>query len=247
MAANFQPFISQLIIDPQFGYLLPNSLAIAALGSTDKIIRQLREKHLTAGTHYLQEQTIPRRIYYTVAGLAALANHLETDRAKGFIETLWGFVGSQSALAHRPPADLANHTQQVEVIQPYASPPATVQPFITPEIAVEWLQLKRDEIELQRSQEETRRMELIQQSARNRNLVDANDDPGEDEPIYQDGRGIHITNNVQVGSPGPFFSYSSGFVEAFCLACLLAFLSIGCFAALVANSSQQPGVEVHVK
>jgi len=170
---TFQPFLNQLISDSQHNYLLPNALTLAALGATDSQIRKCRPK-LEQGKHflYIVGTDKVRRLFYTFQGLLELSILLGTDRAKAFREALLA-VASGTAIVHRPKGHLVppvRHSEPENNIQPHRRDSS--QPMqqsvemrgLSPEIFSEMVALKRDEIELQRSAQETERLHILREA-----------------------------------------------------------------------------------
>lgn len=173
---SFQPFLNQLIADPQHNYLLPNALTLAALGATDSQIRKCRSK-LEQGKHFLYAvgDDTRRRLFYTYQGLLELSLLLGTDRAKAFRSALLA-VASGAAIVHRPAGHIVppvrytepeNNIQQStsHQVDSVSQQPETAR-GLHPDFLRELASLKRDEIELQRSQEETRRLTLLRDALR---------------------------------------------------------------------------------
>ena len=165
---SFQPFLNQLIADAQHNYLLPNALTLAALGTTDSQIRKCRAK-LEQGKHFLYAvgDDRLRRLYYTYQGLLELSILLGTERAKSFREALLA-VASGTANVHRPAGHIVppvRHSEPENNIQPLPSPlshPQQLPHGLPPEVFSELVALKRDEIELRRSEQETERLHILQ-------------------------------------------------------------------------------------
>jgi hypothetical protein len=114
------PVFTQFIDQPEWGYLLPQAVAFAALGTSDKTVNPLRKQgKLPEGEHFVrvpQRTGIPK-IHWTLAGLQALVSALGTDRAHAFHAELTQWlqahqtsVNQDSALPQPPYGALARPT-----------------------------------------------------------------------------------------------------------------------------------------
>ncbi|PSB27666.1 hypothetical protein [Stenomitos frigidus] len=101
------PVLTQIIEHPEFGYVLPQAVAFAAMGTNDKPVNQLRKAgKLIEGEHFVrvpQRAGMPR-IHWTVTGLQALAIALSTDRAKSFHTDLRQWLQTRKTPAHNDSA-----------------------------------------------------------------------------------------------------------------------------------------------
>jgi hypothetical protein len=106
------PVLTQIVEHPEFGYVLPQSVTFAAMGTNDKTVNALRKAgKLLEGEHFVrvpQRTGIPR-IHWTALGLEALALALKTDRAKSFHADLLQWLQTRktpapkdSAIQHQP-------------------------------------------------------------------------------------------------------------------------------------------------
>lgn len=263
---DFQPFLTQLIPHPGHRYLLPNALTLAALGEPDHKIRKyrpnLREgEHFV----YFTDDSNRRRLFYTFAGLLQLSTLLNTERAKRLRDSLIAWLGqSNSAIVHQPlnshqlysqptfeddypitpvsPCPLTPHSQTSYPPQTYSQPTVDIdQPspsgsLLNSPVLRELLQLKRDEIELQRSQQETERLKLFQSA-------NAHHQPKATTPTPPQ---IHIENRVETG----WYYWERGFIES--LAMLIIFLTVLVgFGVMVGSGlswfSRQTGGYEHVR
>ena len=99
------PTLTQLIDHPEFGYILPQAVAFAVMGTNDKTVNAHRKAgRLIEGEHFVripQRSGMPR-LHWTIAGLQALAVNLNTDRAKAFLSDLNQWLQSRNAIEHQP-------------------------------------------------------------------------------------------------------------------------------------------------
>lgn len=116
------PVLTQIVEHPEFGYVLPQSVTFAAMGTNDKTVNALRKAgKLLEGEHFVrvpQRAGIPR-IHWTVLGLQALAIALNTDRAKSFNADLLQWLQTRktpapddSAIQHQPRGNVVPPTMQ---------------------------------------------------------------------------------------------------------------------------------------
>lgn len=166
---QFQPFINQLIADADHKYLLANPLTLAALGASDSQVRKHRPK-LSEGQHFVYATGTDnlRRLFYTFKGLIELTSLLNTERSNAFRGALMS-VATGGAMVHKPAGQIAPvvcHSEPGNNIQPSQLHSPQQQPEmphgLSPEVFSELVALKRDEIELQRSRQETERLYILQ-------------------------------------------------------------------------------------
>ncbi|PSB30164.1 hypothetical protein [Stenomitos frigidus] len=119
------PVLTQIIKHPECGYILPQAVTFAAMGTNDKTVNALRKAgKLIEGEHFVrvpQRAGMPR-IHWTVAGLQSLALGLGTDRAKAFNADLTQWLQTRKAPAHN---DSAIQHQP----RGYAVPPTTAEAY----------------------------------------------------------------------------------------------------------------------
>jgi hypothetical protein len=99
------PTLTQIVEHPEFGCIMPQAVAFAAMGTNDKTVNAHRKAgRLLEGEHFVripQRSGMPR-LHWTIAGLQALAINLNTERAKGFLADLNEWLQSRSAIEHQP-------------------------------------------------------------------------------------------------------------------------------------------------
>lgn len=104
MTAN--PYIPHLITDPTFGYLFPHRLALAAFGVPSDYHLRKHYPRLVEGQHYLKIRGTDHveRIFYTLVGLLALVDLVNTPQAHAFKQALITHTQPGGALVTLPPA-----------------------------------------------------------------------------------------------------------------------------------------------
>ncbi|MBD2038832.1 hypothetical protein H6F76_28165 [Leptolyngbya sp. FACHB-321] len=96
------PTLTQIVEHPEFGYILAQAVAFAAMGTNDKTVNGFRKSNkLIEGEHFVR---VPQRagmpkIHWTVTGLQALAIALGTDRAKSFDSDLTQWLQAHKTAA----------------------------------------------------------------------------------------------------------------------------------------------------
>lgn len=103
---------TQSIEHPEFGTLLAQAVAFAALGTNDKTVNALRKQgKLIEGEHFIRmaQPTGLPKLFWTMAGLQDLSLALGTDRAVRFHADLRQWLQGRtqppppdSALQHQP-------------------------------------------------------------------------------------------------------------------------------------------------
>lgn len=234
---DFQPFLTQLIPHPGHRYLLPNALTLAALGEPDHKIRKYRP-NLREGEHfvYFTDDSNRRRLFYTFTGLLELSTLINTDRSKRLREGLIAWLGQSNSEVVHQPSESRQLYNPLEFEDNYSITPLSPLPGYLPQqysqptvnldqpshsdsllnspVLRELLQLKRDEIELQRSQQETERLKLFQSAT-----AQAKSQP-QGKEVFAPPQ-IHIENHVDSGN----YSWDrTGFVETMFM--LIIFLSV---------------------
>lgn len=114
------PVFTQFIAQPEFGYILPQAVAFAALGTSDKAVNPLRKQgKLIEGEHFVRvpQRTGLPKIHWTLTGLQALVSALDTDRANAFLADLTQWLQAHQTSANhdsagpqQPRGDLAPPT-----------------------------------------------------------------------------------------------------------------------------------------
>ena len=126
------PTLTQLIEHPEFGCILPQAVAFAAMGTNDKTVNTHRKAgRLIEGEHFVripQRSGMPR-LHWTIAGLQALAINLNTERAKGFLVDLNEWLQSRGAIEHQPRGYAAPVAMQAD----YEPAPAPLDRWQQPE------------------------------------------------------------------------------------------------------------------
>jgi hypothetical protein len=126
------PVLTQIIEHPEFGYILAQAVAFAALGCHDKHVNPLRKQgKLLEGEHFVrvpQRAGLPK-LHWTVTGLQTLALALGTDRAIAFTSDLKQWLQSHSALQHQPRGAVSPTGQENDADYE----PAHLEPWQPPE------------------------------------------------------------------------------------------------------------------
>ncbi|MGI0484918.1 hypothetical protein ACN4EK_05730 [Pantanalinema rosaneae CENA516] len=248
----FAPILKQTIPHPQHTWLLPTALTLAALGISQHQLTKFKSR-LQPGVHWIEEigSDRVRRHFYTHAGVLELCNLVCSDRA----DQLHQAIVSQSSHAIIPrPATTAIHESQWQPRQPeppqyqepgqligYHSAALDIQPppvsskLLHDPRLFELLQLKRDELEVQRSQLENERLRMIQtayqqqQSAIPTQQIQYQPPPELDPKAVQP---INIKVKVENKSEGGYYWNAFGFVELVFMVCMVSLFAIGAFAAV---------------
>lgn len=113
MADN--PYLQHLISDPNFGYLFPHRLALAAFGVPNDYHLRKHYPRLVEGQHYIKIRGSDHveRLLYTLVGLLALSDLINTPQAQAFKQALIAHTQPGGAMVQAQPASL------------YQSPPQT--------------------------------------------------------------------------------------------------------------------------
>jgi hypothetical protein len=256
----FAPILKQAVPHPQHIWLLPTALTLAALGISQHQLTKFKSR-LQPGVHWIEEigNDRVRRHFYTRAGVLELCDLVCSDRA----DQLHQEIVSQSSHAIIPrPATTAIHESQWQPRQPeptqYQEPgqligyhPAAldIQPspvsgnLLHDPRLFELLQLKRDELEVQRSQLENERLRMMQTAYQQQSQPTY-----QSQPELESKAPINIKVNVENNSSGYYWD-AFGFVELVFMVCLVSLFAIGAFATVASlrpNHSSLPGVNRYV-
>jgi hypothetical protein len=229
------PTLTQLVNHPEFGYILPQAVTFAAMGTNDKTVNSHRKAgRLIEGEHFVripQRSGMPR-LHWTIAGLQALAVNLNTDRAKGFLSDLNEWQQSRSAIEHQP----RGYAEPVRMQADYEPEPAPLDHWQQPEPLAYQAQPIKDHYSLP----ELEAMKSIAQSQRDGQMlallekaIAANKPPAKVQPTTM----INIVWNWRGGSNNG----SGGGVEAFFVVALATVLLSGFWMmAVTASQRSQP-------
>ncbi|MGI0488807.1 hypothetical protein ACN4EK_25635 [Pantanalinema rosaneae CENA516] len=261
----FAPILKQTIPHPQHTWLLSTALTLAALGISQHQLTKFKHR-LQAGIHWIEEigSDRVRRHFYTRAGVLELCDLVCSDRANQLHQA----IVSQSSSAIIPrPATTAIHESQWQPRQSesslYQEPgqlsayhpaaldiqPATVSGNLLHDPRLfELLQLKRDELEVQRSTLETERLRIMQAAYQQQASIPATHQP-QAEPASQAVQPINIKIKVENQSEGGYYWDAFGLVELVFMLCMISLFAIGTFAAVSSlrpNHSSLLGMSRHV-
>ena len=114
------PYLQHLVTDPTFGYLFPHRLAIAAFGVANEYQLRKHLPQLTDGVHYtkIRGNDNIQRLFYSLSGLLALADLINSPQAQDFWKSLVEYTKSGGALVHLQPAAL--YTDSETALEPIA-------------------------------------------------------------------------------------------------------------------------------
>ncbi|MGI0489354.1 hypothetical protein ACN4EK_28400 [Pantanalinema rosaneae CENA516] len=254
----FAPILKQTIPHPQHTWLLPTALTLAALGISQHQLTKFKSR-LQPGVHWIEEigSDRVRRHFYTRTGVLALCDLVCSDRS----DQLHQEIVSQSSYAIIPrPQTTAIHESQWQPRQ--AEPPTYQEPWqlaayhqsalepapvsgnlLSDPRLLELLQLKRDELEVQRSQLENERLRMMQTAYQQQSQPTY-----QSQPELESKAPINIRVNVENNSSGYYWD-AFGFVELVFMVCMVSLFAIGTFAAVASlrpNHSSLPGVNRYV-
>lgn len=261
----FAPILKQAVPHPQHTWLLPTALTLAALGISQHQLTKFKHR-LQPGFHWVEEigSDRVRRHFYTRAGLLELCDLVCSDRA----DQLHQEIVSRSSHAIIPrPQTTAIHESQWQPRQPepslYQEPgqlsayhPAAldIQPapvsgnLLHDPRLFELLQLKRDELEVQRSQLENERLRIMQTAYQQQSAIPMSRQP-QPQPESQAVQPINIKVKVENKSEGGYYWDAFGFVELVFIVCMVSLFAIGAFAAVASlrpNHSSLPEMNRYV-
>jgi hypothetical protein len=228
-------FLNQLVQTPH-GVVMAKATALAAIGIGDREWQKLRSQ-LTEGDHYLySKEGGIRKLYFTQLGLIELAELVGSDRAIEFSKSL-------TAIAHQPRQYPAQQVRPMPMGEPvgmdYYQPAQPQQPSQLSQAQVnEIIQLRRDELELKRSQEETRRLELVQRLGANHPQM-----PMPQGSTYRKVEKTEIVIVNQVSDRGVRFLSNDAFLGA--IVCLFYLISGLTVCTIVSALLTPRPVEVH--
>lgn len=106
MADN--PYLPHLIADPNFGYLFPHRLALAAFGVPNDYHLRKHYPRLVDGQHYIKIRGSDHveRLFYTLVGLLTLSDLVTTPQAQAFKQALIAHTQPGGAMVQAQPASL---------------------------------------------------------------------------------------------------------------------------------------------
>lgn len=186
---QFTPILNKRVADTQHGWLLSTAFTLAALGINQYQLNKVKS-HLKQGVHWIEQVGSDRvkRHFYTATGVAALCNLINSDRSLLLLQVVQGLDVGSSAIIPRPQMTSIHESQwqprQPEPESVYQPQPMQIQPYTQAELEIqppsvsgnlvnnprflELIQLKRDQIELQRSELENERLRMIQDAYQQR-------------------------------------------------------------------------------
>jgi len=127
MADN--PYLQHLISDPNFGYLFPHRLTLAAFGVPNDYHLRKHYPRLVDGQHYIKIRGSDHveRLFYTLIGLLALADLVNTPQAQAFKQALIAHTQPGGAMVQSQPSPL--YQSPYQTASPlYAELPPTAVP-----------------------------------------------------------------------------------------------------------------------
>jgi hypothetical protein len=127
MADN--PYLQHLIADPNFGYLFPHRLALAAFGVPNDYHLRKHYPRLVDGQHYIKIRGSDHveRLFYTLVGLLALSDLVNTPQAQAFKQALIAHTQPGGAMVQAQPASLYQSPSQA-ASSLYGEPTPTATP-----------------------------------------------------------------------------------------------------------------------
>ncbi|MGI0488866.1 hypothetical protein ACN4EK_25930 [Pantanalinema rosaneae CENA516] len=261
----FAPILKQAVPHPQHIWLLPTALTLAALGISKHQLTKFKSR-LQPGLHWIEEigSDRVRRHFYTRAGVLKLCDLVCSDRANQLHQA----IVSQSSYAIIPrPQTTAIHESQW---QPRQAEPLTYQEpgqlaayhqsalepapvsgnLLSDPRLFELLQLKRDELEVQRSQLENERLRIMQTAYQQQLAIPITTHQPQPEPASQAVQPINIKVKVENKSErGVYYWDAFGLVELVFMLCIISLFAIGTFVAVSSlrpNHNHLPGMSRHV-
>lgn len=124
------PYLQHLINDPTFGYLFPHRLALAAFGVPNDYHLRKHYPQLVEGQHYIKIRGTDHveRLFYTLVGLLALSDLVNTPQAQAFKQALIAHTQSGGAIVQAQPASLYQPPPQRTALLYAESVPTAGQP-----------------------------------------------------------------------------------------------------------------------
>lgn len=288
---QFLPILNKRIPDPHHGWLLSTAFTLAALGVNQYQLNKVKSQ-LKPGIHWIEQVGSDRvkRHFYTAVGVASLCNLINSDRSLLLLQVVQGLDAGSFAIIPRPQTTAIHESQwqprqpepvyepELLNIRPYTQAELEIQPpsvssnIVNDPRFIEMLQLKRDQIELQRSELENERLRMIQDAYQQRqqpvNLPAVQQQPQPEiqryaapEPVrYQEPAPIRaatipqqpqqpINIKVNMNSSGGYYWDGFGMVEymfAMFLICMIGLAAIGVIGmASSSRSSALPEVSRH--
>lgn len=123
------PYLHHLISDPNFGYLFPHRLALAAFGVPNDYHLRKHYPRLVDGQHYIKIRGSDHvdRLFYTLVGLLALSDLVNTPQAQAFKQALIAHTQPGGAMVQAHPASLYQSPSQT-ASSLCSEPPPTAAP-----------------------------------------------------------------------------------------------------------------------
>lgn len=132
MADN--PYLQHLISDPNFGFLFPHRLALAAFGVPNDYHLRKHYPRLVDGQHYIKIRGSDHveRLFYTLVGLLALSDLVNTPQAQAFKQALIAHTQPGGAIVQSQPASLYQPPTQAAAPLYAEQAPTGVQSELSP-------------------------------------------------------------------------------------------------------------------
>lgn len=121
------PYLQHLISDPNFGYLFPHRLALAAFGVPNDYHLRKHYPRLVDGQHYIKIRGSDHveRLFYTLVGLLALSDLVNTPQAQAFKQALIAHTQPGGAMVQVQPSPLyQSPLQTTSALYGEPTPPA---------------------------------------------------------------------------------------------------------------------------